>query len=193
MRETHEIGYLVGEAYSLEVLAWLAADVGRCQRAAWLLGSAQALWERTGGRLSGSVALEDYHQRSAALAAGALGTAKYSELHTAGATGQIAALAIAGTDVLPGLPAPRVADEISCWQGNDTLTAREREIAVLVTRGLSNRDIAERLVISKRTVDAHVNHIFAKLEISSRVQLAIWLRDRVPVRLADELSPSTRA
>jgi predicted ATPase/DNA-binding CsgD family transcriptional regulator len=196
VRETQEIGYLVGEAYSLEVLAWLAADAGRGQRAAWLLGSAQALWERTGGRLSGSVVLEGYHQRSAAMAAGTLGTAKYSELHAAGAIrpiAQIAALAIAGTDVLPGLPAPRVAEEIGGWQGSDTLTAREREIAVLVTRGLSNRDIAERLVISKRTVDAHVNHIFAKLEISSRVQLTIWLRDRVPVRLADERSPSARA
>ncbi|MGH3249259.1 MAG: LuxR C-terminal-related transcriptional regulator [Trebonia sp.] len=196
LRETQEIGYLVGEAYSLEVLAWLAADAGRCQRAAWLLGSAQSLWERTGGRLSGSLVLEGYHQRSATTAAGTLGTAKYTELHAAGAIrpiGQIAALAIAGTDVLPELPAPRVAEEISGWQDSDTLTAREREIAVLVTRGLSNRDIAERLVISKRTVDAHVNHIFAKLEISSRVQLTIWLHDRVPARLADELSPSARA
>ena len=64
---------------------------------------------------------------------------------------------------------------------------------MLVARGLSNRDIAARLVISKRTVDAHVNHIFAKLGLSSRVQLTIWLRDRVPVRLVDELSPVAHA
>jgi DNA-binding NarL/FixJ family response regulator len=55
------------------------------------------------------------------------------------------------------------------------LSAREQEIAALVTAGLSNREIAERLVISKRTVDAHVEHIFGKLGISSRVQLATWL------------------
>ena len=60
------------------------------------------------------------------------------------------------------------------------LTSREREIAALVAGGLSNREIADRLFISRRTVDAHVNHIYAKLRISSRVQLTIWERDRGP-------------
>jgi non-specific serine/threonine protein kinase len=59
-----------------------------------------------------------------------------------------------------------------------TLTRREREIALLVASGLSNRDIATRLFISKRTVDAHVEHIFAKLEISSRVKLTMWLQSQ---------------
>jgi DNA-binding NarL/FixJ family response regulator len=45
---------------------------------------------------------------------------------------------------------------------------------------MSNREIAEHMVISKRTVDAHVDHIFSKLGISSRVQLTTWLRDRLP-------------
>src|SRR5260370_28690855 len=57
------------------------------------------------------------------------------------------------------------------------LTNREHEIAALVASGMSNREIASRLFISKRTVDAHVEHIFGKLGISSRVQLTIWLRD----------------
>ena len=47
--------------------------------------------------------------------------------------------------------------------------------------GLSNREIASRLFISKRTVDAHVEHIFAKLEISSRVKLTLWLRSQVRI------------
>ena len=198
LRVTQEISYLVGEAYSLEVFAWLAADAGRCQRAAWLLGAAQALWDRTGGRLSGSAALEGYHTRSAATASGTLGAAKYDELHAAGAirpTAQIAALAMAGTDVLPKMPdsLAAAAEEIGGWEGSERLTTRERQITVLVARGLSNREIAERLVISKRTVDAHVNHIFAKLGLSSRVQLTIWLRDRVSVRLPDGLSPAAHA
>jgi non-specific serine/threonine protein kinase len=56
------------------------------------------------------------------------------------------------------------------------LTRREREIAALVASGLSNREIAAQLFISKRTVDAHVEHIFGKLDISSRVQLTVWLQ-----------------
>jgi len=60
---------------------------------------------------------------------------------------------------------------------SSALTRREREIAGLVASGLSNREIAARLFISKRTVDAHVDHIFSKLEISSRVQLTVLLRE----------------
>ncbi|MFH8345130.1 LuxR C-terminal-related transcriptional regulator [Streptomyces sp. NPDC018045] len=58
----------------------------------------------------------------------------------------------------------------------DALTRREREVADLVAAGLSNRRIAERLVISKRTVDAHVEHILSKLGYSSRVQITALLR-----------------
>jgi predicted ATPase/DNA-binding CsgD family transcriptional regulator len=196
LRAGQEITNPLCEAYSLEVLAWLAADAGRYQRAAWMLGAAQGLWELTGGRLSGSAVLEDYHQRSAATAASALGAARYGELHAAGATrplAQVAALAIADADVLPELPAEASADLAPRWHGADGLTIREREIALLVTSGLSNREIAGQLVISKRTVDAHVNHIFTKLGVSSRVQLTIWLRDRVPERLPGELSAVVHA
>jgi DNA-binding NarL/FixJ family response regulator len=64
--------------------------------------------------------------------------------------------------------------------GTAGLTSREWEIAGLVAEGLSNREIAGRLVISKRTVDAHIEHIYGKIGVSSRVQLASWLRTRPP-------------
>ena len=54
------------------------------------------------------------------------------------------------------------------------LTKREREIAALVAQGLQNREIATELYLSVRTVDAHVEHIFHKLSIHSRAQLAGW-------------------
>jgi predicted ATPase/DNA-binding NarL/FixJ family response regulator len=54
----------------------------------------------------------------------------------------------------------------------ELLTAREREVAALVAKGLTNKDIAARLVVSKRTVDAHIEHILSKLGYGSRVQIA---------------------
>ena len=56
----------------------------------------------------------------------------------------------------------------------DGMTVREREVARLVARGLSNREIAERLVVSVRTTEAHVTHVLSKLGLRSRAQLAVW-------------------
>lgn len=56
------------------------------------------------------------------------------------------------------------------------LSVREREIADLVARGLSNPEIAERLVVSRRTVEGHLYRIFAKLDISDREELTAVMR-----------------
>jgi DNA-binding NarL/FixJ family response regulator len=52
------------------------------------------------------------------------------------------------------------------------LTPREREVALLLARGRSNRQIAQALVISERTAAVHVEHILAKLDLHSRWQVA---------------------
>jgi DNA-binding NarL/FixJ family response regulator len=57
------------------------------------------------------------------------------------------------------------------------LTTREREIAELVTQGLTNREIATRLYLSPRTVDAHLGRILAKLEVHSRAAVARRMAD----------------
>jgi DNA-binding NarL/FixJ family response regulator len=54
------------------------------------------------------------------------------------------------------------------------LSARELEVARLVADGLTNRQIAERLVISERTAQNHVQHILTKLGFTSRSQIAAW-------------------
>jgi DNA-binding NarL/FixJ family response regulator len=57
--------------------------------------------------------------------------------------------------------------------GLATLTEREREVLVLVARGLSNEDIAERLVVSPHTAKTHVNRAMTKLDAHDRAQLVI--------------------
>ncbi|WBB90507.1 LuxR family transcriptional regulator [Verrucosispora sp. WMMC514] len=56
--------------------------------------------------------------------------------------------------------------------GNDALTAREREIAGLATTGLTNKEIAARLHLSPRTIESHLNRVFAKLHVHSRTAMA---------------------
>jgi DNA-binding CsgD family transcriptional regulator/TolA-binding protein len=56
--------------------------------------------------------------------------------------------------------------------GWDSLTRTERQVVDLVVEGLSNPQIGERLFVSPRTVQTHVAHVFTKLEVSSRAQLA---------------------
>jgi non-specific serine/threonine protein kinase len=55
-----------------------------------------------------------------------------------------------------------------------TLTPREAEVATLVARGLTNREIAAQLFLSVRTVEVHVDHILSKLGYHTRTQLAAW-------------------
>jgi DNA-binding NarL/FixJ family response regulator len=56
----------------------------------------------------------------------------------------------------------------------DILTRREREVAELIAAGRSNREIAETLVVAVKTVDTHVEHIFRKLGVQTRAEVAVW-------------------
>ena len=56
----------------------------------------------------------------------------------------------------------------------NSLTNREYEVLVLIAEGLNNKDIAERLYISEKTVKNHVSNIFKKLDLNDRVQAAIF-------------------
>jgi DNA-binding NarL/FixJ family response regulator len=56
----------------------------------------------------------------------------------------------------------------------DELTAREMDVLRLVTAGLRDQAIADRLAVSARTVRTHVSHILAKLHLTSRTQAALY-------------------
>ena len=55
--------------------------------------------------------------------------------------------------------------------GWESLTPTEHEVVRLVAEGLGNKDIAERMFISPRTVQTHLTHVYAKLGLDSRIQL----------------------
>jgi DNA-binding CsgD family transcriptional regulator len=61
---------------------------------------------------------------------------------------------------------------------HSSLTAREREVAALIAQGLTNRQIADALVITQGTAGSHVEHILAKLGFRSRAQIAGWAVER---------------
>lgn len=106
----------------------------------------------------------------AALAAGAAGyllkTAPDGEVVSAVHSASL------GTTVLDA----SVSAELLTQSDNHTqpLTDREREVVALVAEGLANKAIASRLKVSKRTVDAHLGHLFTKLGLSSRAELVAW-------------------
>jgi predicted ATPase/DNA-binding CsgD family transcriptional regulator len=178
LRVKQETGDVAGLASALELLGWLAARAGSPQRAAWLLGAAQARWERAGRRFAGLPLFEQARADAEARCAGELGAERFAELLARGARQPLAAtVAFAlGESSDPG--ETRHPDREGAAPAG-RLTAREQEIAILVADGLTNRQVAEKLFISRRTVDAHLEHIFGKLRITSRVMLAIHAREQI--------------
>ncbi|GAB2480091.1 response regulator transcription factor [Jatrophihabitans fulvus] len=86
---------------------------------------------------------------------------------------------VAGDEVPGAGPAPddRAGRRDAALTRLDTLTTREREVAVAVGQGLSNADIAGSLYMSEATVKAHVSRLLAKLGAANRVQVAIVVHD----------------
>ena len=68
--------------------------------------------------------------------------------------------------------------QLAASAGPDSpLSPRELEVAALVARGLTNKQIGETLFVSERTAENHVQHILVKLGFSNRSQIAAWARE----------------
>jgi len=71
-------------------------------------------------------------------------------------------------------PPPAITPRQAARKEFSGLTEREREVAVLIAQGKSNREIAEMLVVTVRTVEAHITRILDKLGFKSRTEIATW-------------------
>jgi predicted ATPase/DNA-binding CsgD family transcriptional regulator/Tfp pilus assembly protein PilF len=186
-------GQRLGIARGLEAFAALAAARRQPERAARLAGAACQLRESLGhgtgigprieevlefarGRLGASAAAALFAEGRETVAEDAVGFALAPDQDQL-LPGPAAAAEPAWTDPsrLPALAGsgPRQ-DTGGAHRGPTPLTPREHEIAMLIARGLSNREIADELVISPATAARHVANILAKLGFSSRTQVASW-------------------
>jgi predicted ATPase/DNA-binding CsgD family transcriptional regulator len=157
-----------GTAESLEGLALLAAAEGQPARAVELAGAADAICELVG--IAGDPGRRAALERGLSDARRALRPDRAAAAWQRGrATPPDRAVAEALTGAGAGQP-PDVPV--------DPLTARERQVADLIASGLTNRQIAEALVISERTAERHVSNVMDKLDMSSRSQIAVWAADR---------------
>jgi DNA-binding CsgD family transcriptional regulator len=148
---------------------------GDVERAAALHGASEKLWTLLNAPVLMGPAYAEIRKSGADTARGALGEERFDRLVGHGyAVSLSVALAVAKGEAPAGPPAG-VAEPAA---GVKALTRREREVAELVADGLGNREIAERLYLSKRTVDSHVEHVFTKLGFSSRAQLTAWVLER---------------
>jgi predicted ATPase/DNA-binding NarL/FixJ family response regulator len=161
----------LGIATCLDVLAWAAVTAGDHERAARLAGAADAGHRRVGA--TRSVPQRDRARQFAALAREALGEREFAAAFRAGEElAEADAVRYALTEGAPAPPVPAGASPVPA--GASPLSAREEQVAALVTRGLTDRQIAAELVISVRTAQAHVARILAKLELANRAQIAAW-------------------
>jgi predicted ATPase/DNA-binding CsgD family transcriptional regulator len=183
VRANHDFDDRLGMALGLEALAWFAATGARHPRAAVLLGAADAVWQATGAPLSGFGLLADYRRRYTETTRKALGAREFGRAFREGSAlsmDQAVAFALAdGTAAKrPSAAGAAAGPAASAAPGRPVLTRRESEVAAMVARGRTNKEIAAELVIAQRTAETHVENILAKLGFTSRAQIAAWASER---------------
>ncbi|MEV0662778.1 ATP-binding protein [Actinomadura luteofluorescens] len=175
-------GIRLDMARALDAFADLVACEGDARGAVTLAGAASALREAT-GREPGTGARRERVLEPIRRTIGEPLVAQYWGEGRAMPADDAIARALRGPETVPPPKRPvrgTVRAAAAPVTPPSTLTAREREIACLVSRGLSNRAIADELVISPATVARHVTNILTKLGFSSRAQIAAWTVDNVP-------------
>jgi DNA-binding CsgD family transcriptional regulator len=171
LRLKRALGDQLGIPFCLELLAWVAAAGGEPRRAAVLFGAVEHLWQQIGRPLVAGQALLDWSEQAKARVLGDLGGRAHEAARKQGAM-------MTWDDVISFALAEKATADGTASAAGPQLTRREQEVAGLVAAGLSNKDIASRLVISQRTAEGHIEHILTKLGFNSRAQIAAWVAGR---------------
>jgi DNA-binding CsgD family transcriptional regulator len=162
----------LGLAYCVEALSWIAADQDRHEYAAELLGAAEALWRSAGAWLPALGPVARAHADCEIRLRRTLGQDAFAAAHARGGRLTLEQAIARARDEEP--TASETVDQAETGVAA-ALTRREREIAELVARGFSNKDIASALVIAPRTAEGHVGRIMSKMGFTSRTQVAaVW-------------------
>jgi non-specific serine/threonine protein kinase len=165
----HELGDHRGIAACLELIGSAVAAHRQPERGTRLLAAAETVRETTG--IDRPAARGADQERTLAALRSTVGADVFARAWEAGRRlplDEIVADALAPAEPT-GLQIPPSGTR------SGPLTRREREVAALIARGLTNRQIAEALFIAERTADTHVEHILAKLGLGSRTQVATWV------------------
>ena len=157
-----ELGAQLGVPDVLECLAVLAGDAGSHREAARLFGAAHAIRQRIGA-VRFKVWDADYDASVAALR-DAMGDKDFDAAWAEGAA--------LSTDEAIAYAQRGRGERKRPASGWASLTPTERDVVRLVSEGLANNDVATRLFVSPRTVQTHLTHVYTKLGLTSRVQLA---------------------
>jgi non-specific serine/threonine protein kinase len=169
-RELHDT---LGIAIGLDILGWAYAAEGSGERAAVLLGAASRVWDSVGEMGFGSKTFASLRATAENTVRQQFGEQLYDEASARGSALD------ADRAVALALGEPEAADT----ERTDPavgLTPRETQVAELVGRGLSNKEIAATLVISQRTAEGHVQRILTKFGFTSRAQVATWVAEQRP-------------
>jgi DNA-binding CsgD family transcriptional regulator len=171
------LGYLAGlgegtgVALCLDALAWTARSRFDFERSARLQGAAVAAWESIPRQRPDPV--RPFAAHSKEITEEKIGVERWRVLSEEGKQLERAA-AVAFAMREEGATAANLRGGV----GDSALTARELQVAGLVSKGMTDREIAAELVISQRTAESHVQHILAKLGFRSRAQIAAWAATR---------------
>lgn len=158
------------QANALLGFGGLAFDEKQVERAARLLGAAATLI--AGTRVAPPVAFTGEYAEAIYRMSDADPKGRVARAYAEGQAMDAAAAAADALELARTLAGRPAADSANAPRS--PLSGREQEVTALVAEGLTNRQIAERLIISERTADGHVGNILSKLGFSTRAQIAAW-------------------